>query len=275
MRLSVLLLTLEMSAAAVEVHGHRGARAVRPENTLPAFLYAIDAGVDVLELDMAVTKDDVVVVSHDPILNSVICTGPGPPRPIRSMSFDQLRQWDCGSKINPDYPRQQPVPGTRVPTLDEVLALAPRGRFHFNIETKIKPTTPELAPEPERFAELVLAVVRKHRLEDRVILQSFDYRTLRAMKKLEPRIRLAALYEDGPADWVDLARGAGASIVSPQKHLVTADKVKAAHAAGLRVVPWTANEPAQWEALLAAGVDAIISDDPAALIAHLKRRGLR
>jgi glycerophosphoryl diester phosphodiesterase len=160
-----------------------------------------------------------------------------------------------------------------MPTLDEVLALAPRGAFHFNIETKISADRPHLAPPPERFAALVLEAVRRHRLEDRVIVQSFDFRTLQAMRKLAPEIRLSALYEGGGEDFVSIARRAGAGIVSPHHSLVTPEKVRAAHAAGLQVVPWTANTPEEWEPLVRAAVDAIITDDPAALIAYLGRRG--
>src|SRR5215475_11419507 len=126
----ILCLSLAMTLL---VHGHRGARGVRPENTLPAFEYAIAAGVDVLEMDLAVTKDNVLVISHDPHMNPAICEGPaGSPTTIREMTLAQLREWDCGKRKNPAYPKQQPVPGTCVPTRDEVLALAPRGTFQFN-----------------------------------------------------------------------------------------------------------------------------------------------
>jgi len=108
-----------------------------------------------------------------------------------------------------------------------------------------------------------------------VILQSFDFRTLHAMKSLAPGMRLSALYEKGPDSFVDIARRAGARIVSPETHLVTPGKVKAAHAAGLQVVAWTANARPEWDALVAAQVDSIISDDPAALIAYLKEKKLR
>ena len=260
-----------------------------PENTLPAFEYAISAGADVLELDMAVTRDDVLVVSHDPVVNEELCEGPGTGRPIRSLTLAELKRIDCGAIRNPRFPRQRTAPGTRIPTLDEVFslapgfaalapggaALAPNGAFHFNIETKIFPDRPEYTPDPERFVELVLAAIRRHKLESRVILQSFDYRTLRVMKKLEPRIRLSALDEIGGRDFVATARGAGAGIISPHLRLVTPEKVKAAHAAGIQVIPWTANVPEEWDKLAAAGVDAIITDDPAALIEYLKRRGLR
>jgi glycerophosphoryl diester phosphodiesterase len=132
-----------------------------------------------------------------------------------------------------------------------------------------------LTPTPEKFARLVLDCVQRHGLESRVMLQSFDFRTLHAMKALAPGLRLSALYEKGPESFVDVARRAGAGIVSPEKALVTPEKVSAAHAAGLQVVPWTANTPADWDELVAARVDAIISDDPAALIAYLKEKKLR
>ena len=262
-------------AQTIQVHGHRGARALRPENTLPAFEYAITQGVDALELDMAVTRDNVIVVSHDPVLEAPVCTGPAPKAVIRELTLAQVREWDCGAKPNPAFPKQQAVPGTRVPTLEEVFALAPKGKFLFNIETKIFPQKPELTPPPEEFARMVLAAVRKHHLEARVVLQSFDFRTLIAMKALAPEIKLSALYEGAAKDFVVIGKEAGAGIVSPLARLVTPEQVKAAHAAGLEVLPWTVNTPSEWERLANAGVDGIISDDPAALIAWLKANGKR
>jgi glycerophosphoryl diester phosphodiesterase len=254
----------------VLVHGHRGARGVRPENTLPAFEYAISVGVDVLELDMAVTKDDVIVVSHDPILKADICTGPKLPAVIHELTLEQVRQYDCGAVRNRKFPKQQPVPGTRVPTLDEVFALAPRGNFGFNIETKIFKEHPEYTPSPERFVELVFDLVHKHKLESRVILQSFDFRTLYVAKQMAPDILRSALYMGLPKDFVAIAHDADATIISPYYRLVSKKKVQAAHAAGLQVVPWTPNKPKEWQRLIDAGVDAIISDYPADLIAYLK-----
>jgi glycerophosphoryl diester phosphodiesterase len=273
------LVCLPLMSAPVKVQGHRGARAVLPENTLPAFEYAIAQKVDVLELDLAVTKDDVLVVSHDPTMNEVICTGPRPGVAIRTLTLAELRLYDCGSKKNPAFPKQKPVPGTRIPTLDEVLALAPRGNFEFNIETKIFQSKPELTPTPERFVELVLSTIRKHKLEKRVVLQSFDFRTLHAMKKIAPEIRLSALYPVSAGlphkSPVELAKESGATIVSPHYSTVTKPEVEAAHKAGLVVVPWTANKPEDWQKLMDAGVDEIITDDPAALIAWLKERKYR
>jgi glycerophosphoryl diester phosphodiesterase len=275
--LAALLLFCALMPAAqkIVVHGHRGARAIYPENTLPAFEYAIKQGVDVLEMDLAVTKDNVLVISHDPHINAEICTGPHPGIAIHELTLAELKQYDCGTLKNPRFPKQQPVPGTRIPTLDEVLNLSRLGSFQFNIETKSFPDHPELTPTPDVFARMMLEQIRKHKVESRVIMQSFDFRTLHAMKKLAPEIRLAALYEGPPRPFVDIAKEAGATIISPFWELVTPEQVKASHAAGLEVVPWTADTSAAWQTLIDAGVDAIISDDPAELIAYLKLHGLR
>lgn len=276
---AAVLVMLTMSAAEsqdkIVVHGHRGARARLPENTLPAFEYAIRIGVDVLELDMAVTKDDVIVVSHDPVLHPPVCRGPRDGVAIRELTFAELQQWDCGAVKNPAFPDQKPVPGTRIPSLDQVFALASKGSFGFNIETKIFADKPQYTPSPADFVKLVLAQIRKHHLEKRVILQSFDFRTLKAMKDAAPEIRLSALTEKDQRDFVTIGREAGARIISPHYRLVTPGKVQAAHEAGLQVVAWTPNTPTEWERLTKYGVDAIISDDPEALIGWLKQAGRR
>jgi len=311
---STLALLADHSAAAearktIQVQGEMGAAGVHPGNTLPSFESAIAAGADVIEMDMQVTKDNVIVISHDPILHPPYCTGPKPDAVIHELTLAEIRQWDCGATPFPGFPRQQTVPGTRMPTLDEVFALAPRGKFLFNIETKIIPRRltleearalvlsvaqpkpageqldlharalmlqgPEMTPSPEEFTQLVLNAIRKHHLESRVILESFDFRTLIAMKKLEPAIQLSALCMGPNLDFVKIGKESGAGIISPLFTFVTAAQVRAAHAAGLQVLPWVANEPEDWDRLIAAGVDSILTDYPADLIAYLRQRGLR
>ena len=278
--LAMLLAASTIATAAppprIQVHGHRGARAIMPENTLPAFEYAIQAGVDVLELDLAVTKDNVLVVSHDPLLSEVFCAGPaGSSRVIRELTLAELGRWDCGARPNPLFPKQKAVPGTKAPTLDQVLDLAARGKFEFNIETKITRKSPQYTPDPGTFSRLLVEAIRRHHLAARCIIQSFDERTLLAAAKLAPAIRRSALLEKPVPDMVAFAQQAQCGIVSPHYSLVTKDAVLKAHEAGLQVVPWTANKPADWDRLIEAEVDAIISDDPAALIAYLKSKGLR
>jgi glycerophosphoryl diester phosphodiesterase len=215
------------------VHGHRGAKARMPENTLPAFEYAIRSGADALELDVVVTQDGELVVSHDPISER-----------------------------------------GHAPTLDDVLALGSASCL-YDVEIKTWPGPPP-CPAPHEFARRVLEKICAHSLEGRVAVMSFDFRVLAAMRALAPQIRLCALAENDPRAFSELAReAASAEIVAPQFLLVTPEKVAAAHAAGIEVAPWTVNQTADWDRMIAAEVDGIITDDPAALLAHLASRGLR
>jgi glycerophosphoryl diester phosphodiesterase len=216
--------------ARILVHGHRGARARLPENTLAGFQYAIRCGADAIELDLVLTGDGQVVVSHDPVL-------------------------EAGSE----------------PRLEDVFLLAPMGSFVYDLEIKWR--GPE---QPDAFVEFVLGEIREWRLEARVSIFSFDFKVLRIMRRLAPEIRLTALTETGARAFGEIAKeAANAEMIAPEFHLVTGEKVEAAHAVALQVVPWTINAPRDWDAMLATGVDGIITDDPAALIAHLEARGLR
>ena len=288
---SALLLMLSVvscGAQTILVHGHRGSRATRPENAIPAFEYAIEHGADVLELDVAVTKDNVLVVSHSPVLNSSypgerVCVGPplAKDTPIHSLTLVELKQYDCGSQTLMAFPTQKAVPHTTIPTLDEVLDLAPRGTFQYNVETKIFPLHPEMTPSPEVFVQMIDAAVSKRHLQSRVILQSFDFRTLHAMEKLDPAIRRSALFGQAKYDklmgidepdksFANMAKVSGANILSPDASLVTPSEVAVAHKLGLQVAPYTPNTPDEWRRLADAKVDAIITDDPEALLAWLR-----
>jgi glycerophosphoryl diester phosphodiesterase len=225
------------SPKRILVHGHRGARARLPENTIPAFEHAIRAGADFIELDLAVSKDNVLVVSHDPILHAPMCRGPRESAVIRELTFAEIQQWDCGALRNPQYPDQQPVPGTRMPSLDQVLALAPSGSFGFNIETKLSADKPQYTPSPEEFSRLVLEQIRKHGLEKRVVLQSFDFRTLRAMRRLAPEIHLNALIEKDERDFVTVVREAEADTIAPHFRLVTREKTSPLRRPASRLCP--------------------------------------
>jgi glycerophosphoryl diester phosphodiesterase len=279
----MLFLSLLSVAAQIEVHGHRGARMVLPENTLPGFEYAIREGADFIEIDTWVTKDNVVVVAHDPLMNLAHCKGPveGAERTIRKMTLAELRKWDCGV-ANPAWPKQKAVPGTPAPTLDEVLALTRKYKnFKINLEIKSDPRKPELQPSPDEYAQMVWDAIRKHKAEKRVLIQSFDFAPLRSMKKIVPAtVPISALYpgsaQDSQRDFVAVSKDAGGTpSVSIHQAAVTAEKVEQAHQAKIRVRAWTANKAEEWDKLIAAKVDGIITDDPAALIAHLKSRNLR
>jgi glycerophosphoryl diester phosphodiesterase len=289
-RICVLLCTLAVSAqsfAFVAIHGHRGARSLRPENTTPGLLYAAALGIEVLEFDIAITKDGVPVLSHDPEVNPSICLKADgskvvEPRPIIfNLTLAELKTYDCGTLKNPRFSLQVPVPRTPKPTLREFFealkssSLPNKDTIQFNIETKIFADRPEVSPDPETFAKLVIAELDRAQVVERTILQSFDDRTLAAARRLKPSLRLAVLNYSKFSNSLARAQKLKAEFVSPNTRFVTADYVRRAHSLGMQVVPWTANDPQTWTTLVNAGVDAIISDDPAALLEFLKARGQR
>jgi glycerophosphoryl diester phosphodiesterase len=248
-----------------------------PENTLPAFRYAIDVGADVLEMDLGVTKDNVLVVSHDLEIKPSICKGPAEfPRAIRQLTLAEIKQFDCGWQQNPDFPTQQAIPGTRMPTLEEVFReLSPLGTFRFNIEMKSHPTKRELTPPPDEFARLLVEQIRRFKVENRVVIQSFDFRMLKALARIAPEIARSALFvEEGEAFLAVAKRAGDVQVLSPHLRLVTPENIREAHAAGLTVVPWTANRPEEWQMLIEADVDGIITDNPQELLRYLKERKL-
>ncbi|MCB0367440.1 MAG: hypothetical protein KDD68_18715, partial [Bdellovibrionales bacterium] len=223
----------------IEVQGHRGARAIYPENTLAGFEYALGLGVDTLELDLAVTRGNVLVVSHDPFLNPAICLGPkgkklDPEKKIliRQLTFDELQKYDCGTLKHPGFAKQKPVPGQRIPRLSQVFEMVKNSKLpqaksvKFNIETKIVPAYAELTPSPEEFARLVVELVKSYDLISRVTIQSFDDRTLVAAKKLEPKIKTALLIAYNHVDMLALAKSIGAEIISPNHEWILESDVK-------------------------------------------------
>ncbi len=238
---------------------------------MAGFLYAIDAGCDAIEFDVLVTRDDALVACHDPVLKRRVLMPWKHSRTVRRLSLEELSLADCGSRRNLRFRRQKPVPGARIPALREIFELASRGDFGFDVEVKCFPQRPNLAPPPGRIAELLVAEIEFARVASRVTVLSFDYRVLRALRGAAPQIRTAALYEFGPRDFVSIAREAEAEIIAPYHRLVTPRRVDAAHCAGVKVLPWTANRPRDWNRLIRAGVDGIVTDDPAGLIAFRER----
>jgi glycerophosphoryl diester phosphodiesterase len=256
---------------------------LRPENTLPAFAYALGLGVDVLELDLNVTSDEQLLVTHDARVNPTICEGDGVDRLplVRELTLAAAQVFDCGSLRNPRFPRQEPIPGTRMPTLNEVfewISVSPdpqASQVGFNIEMKSDSDHPELGSDPALFAGLVAEALRRHGMLERVVVQSFDSEMLVELRKLEPGTKISFLSDNWRHDLARIARELRADIVSPSWTLLNRRKVHELHAQGTRVVPWTANTERSWDLLIDLEVDGIISDDPAGLIEHLRSHGLR
>lgn len=271
-----------------DLQGHRGARGLHPENTIEGFRAALAIGVTTLETDVAITADGVAVTSHDPELNPDIVRGPdgaflaarGPA--IRALTFAELARYDVG-RIRPgsDYAAafadQQGRDGVRIPRLSDVLALDAKVRF--NVETKLFPDRPELTVAPAAMADAILDAADAAGALDRLTLQSFDWRSLRHARLVRPAVsrafltsaatvRRARLWWDGPApedfgDSVPRAVAAeGGGIWSPEWRTLNAEQVAEAHGYGLRVLPWTVNDPAAMVRLIGWGVDGLITDRP-------------
>jgi glycerophosphoryl diester phosphodiesterase len=190
------------SAAGFDAEAHRGGRGLRPENTLASFGKALQLGVTTLELDTGVTKDGIVVVSHERRISALECggdpTNPSVGKLVRELTYAQIKTLDCGRRGVSDSLRatQEQVPGTRMPKLSDVFALAKRygaKDVQFNIETKIDPTSPGDTVGPDTFARKVIAQIRKAHVQKRSLLQSFDWRTLKVAQKVAPSLRTVAL----------------------------------------------------------------------------------
>jgi glycerophosphoryl diester phosphodiesterase len=258
----------------IEVQGHRGCRGLRPENTMAAFEHAAALGVDVLELDLGLTRDGVLAVIHDPEIKPEICRGLGKlsSRRVRDLSFAELQTLDCGSRRNPKYPEQKPVAGQRIPRLEQVLnLLASAKRLGANIEIKTFSDRPDETLPPKRFAEVLVPLIINRGLERRVTVQSFDPRALQAVASVsKDRLELAAL-ADRRADFDGMIRATGARILSPRHTELRREDVARFQARKLRVIPWTVNDPARMRELIAWGVDGIITDRPDLLLGLLGR----
>ena len=262
-----------------EIHGHRGSRGTHPENTLVSFEEAVQSGADWVELDLVLTKEDIPVVSHDPIVSMDLCLDsqkklPSKLLPIKTLSLNELKTFDCGSIPNPKFKEQISVPGQKIPTLEEVLILAsktPSQKIKLNIETKMTAPKPNLEPSPQKFVAAIVRLLKKYNQIDNSVLQSFDFRTLREAKKLEPKLKLSALFEK-PDSICKTSKALGAYMASPNFSLVTPVLVQECHSMGIQVHPWTLNTESEWALALSLGVDGIITDYPRKLKAFLSSR---
>ena len=295
-----------------DLQGHRGARGLAPENTLPAFATALSLGVTTLELDVAVTRDDVIVVTHDPYLNPDITRANGAwlgakGPTIRSLEFRELQRYDVG-RINPEsryattQPQQQAVDGTQIPRLADVFMLARRSGnrdIRFNIETKLSPLSPGDTLPPDTFADRLVVMIYANGMQQQVTIQSFDWRTLQRVQQIAPEIptvyltaqqnfldNIAAGKPEG-SPWTAgiqardhrgsvarMVHAAGGRVWSPFFRDVDRAKVDEAHALGLRVVVWTVNLPDDITKMLDLGVDGIISDRPDVVRTAMTARGM-
>lgn len=272
-----------------DVHGHRGCRGLLPENTIPAFLKATDLGCDFLEMDVVISADGQVVVSHEPWMDHRICLDPsGDPiaeaderqHNLFLMTAARIREYDCGSLEHPDFPGQdqrkafKPLLRNLLEMVDEHALLSGVAPPSFNIELKSDSALyGTFQPSPPEFVRIVLGVIDEIGLGDRCILQSFDPAILEVLHAERPEIPLAFLVEDAATLEQQLARlSFPPKIYSPHYSLANTALLSAVRAKDMELVVWTVNEPVDIKRMLDLGVDGIISDFPDRVITLLDNR---
>lgn len=277
-----------------DVQGHRGARGLQPENTIPAFTTALGFGVTTVELDLAITKDGQIVVSHEPWMAAEFCLKPDgsafPPKEelgynIFEMTYAEVKQWDCGSKPHPRFPEQEksiaykPLLSDVIVAVENHIKSYTKYEVDYNIEIKSEPEGDnKFHPIPSVFSDMVYQLIDQYLPLDRVVIQSFDFRVLKYWHEKYPEIRLAALVENQKSIDDNLAElGFIPSVYSPDFKLLTNERVKYLHTKNfsltpkqkesklkskLRVIPWTVNEEKDMLVMKGMGVDGFITDYP-------------
>ncbi|WP_019203377.1 glycerophosphodiester phosphodiesterase [Tsukamurella sp. 1534] len=290
-------------SASFDLQSHRGGRGEHTEESLYGFARSIELGVTTLELDIVLTKDGVPLVWHDPQIQADKCTDGAPATPgdrqfpyvgknVHDLTYAQVRTLTCAKKLA-KFPDAKVVEGNRIATLPQLFDLVAgyKGNdLRFNIETKIEAEERTKSAEPAEFVAKILGAARAARVLDRITIQSFDWRSLPLVRAQAPSVPLVALYDAttwkpksawlGPVtyerfdgDVVRAVKAAGFDVLSPDHELSDAKTVAAAHAAGLKVIPWTVNDAPDMRAQLALGVDGVITDYPTRLRQVLAAEG--
>ncbi|WP_083750275.1 glycerophosphodiester phosphodiesterase family protein [Rhodohalobacter halophilus] len=270
--------TMEQSEP-FDLQGHRGARGLMPENTIPAMLKGVELDVTTVEFDVVVTKDEQLLVSHEPWFNHLFSTKPdGSPVTeseekslnIFEMTFEETQQFDVGQRQNPNFPEQQTMEVTKPLMADAIRAVEEYAEeknlppLRYNIETKSRPEWyGEYVPGPEKFASLMYDVLNELGVLDRVIIQSFDPSTLIAIRQIDSSVQLAMLVQERvPADMYINILGFTPDIWSPNYELLTPESVSELKARGMKVIPWTVNSTEEMNRVFEMGVDGLITDFP-------------
>ena len=304
---------LGLPASALDLQGHRGARGLAPENTLPAFEAGMRHGVSTVELDIAITRDGVLVIHHDLALNPAVARDERgqwleqPSAPISTLTWSQLQRYDVG-RLKPGasyarpFPDQVAVDGTRVPRLADLFELVKKSgndKLRFAIEIKTDPNKPEATRPPEEFARMLIDEINGAGMLGRVQILSFDWRGLQAVQKLAPQV--PTVYLTAQQRWLDnvqadaaqsspwtagfayrqygsvprMIKAAGGSVWSVYFGDLDAAKLKEAHELGLKVLAWTVNDPAAMARMIDLGVDGLVTDRPDLARQVMDARGLK
>ncbi len=262
-----------------DIEGHRGCRGLYPENTITAFIEAVKLGVNTLEMDVVVSKDGQLVVSHDPWMNDEICTTPeGKPvtaadksqYKIYNLTYAEIKQFDCGLRGNAKFAEQKkmaaykPLLSEVIETVEKYLADNHLPAVYYNIETKSTPDGDDINhPKPAVFAGLLYDLLKQKNILPRCIIQSFDPRTLKVIHQTDPTVKTAILVFNADGFKKNLTRlGFTPAIYSPNFILVNKKLIQQCHQKHIRIIPWTVNDEDKMKALKNLGVDGLITDYP-------------
>jgi len=284
MRTVLLILLIAFSPvlsgqSTFDIEGHRGCRGLLPENTIAAFINAVKLGVNTLEMDMQISKDGKIVISHDAFMGSNICTAPdGKPvtaadeekLKIYNLTYDEIKKYDCGSRGNARFPEQQkmatvkPLLSEVIDTIEKYIAEHHLPPVRYNIETKSTPAGDDINhPKPAVFAKMVYDLIKQKGVINKCIIQSFDPRTLQEIRKIDPNITTALLVENLKGLKANLKLlGFNPTIYSPDYKLVNKKLIRQCHHLKIQVLPWTVNDEKKMVALKQMGVDGLITDYP-------------
>ena len=280
--LLIALLTVSITSFSqkkFDVQGHRGARGIMPENTIPGMIKALDLGATTLEMDIVISKDKQAVVSQEPYFNHEFSLTPaGKPISLKDekkyniykMDYAEVKKFDVGSKMHTRFPGQQkfktykPLLGELIDSVEAYVKANKLAKPDYNIETKlIRKGDGEFQPSPEEYVDIIMDIVKQKKLEKRVIIQSFDIRTLQYLHQKYPKMR-TSLGIDEKEDFENYIKDLGfkPTIYSPYYVLVGKNLVDKCHAAGVKIIPWTVNSVKDIEYLIGLGVDGILTDYP-------------
>lgn len=278
-----LLFPFLAQAQEFDIQGHRGCRGLLPENTIEAMKKAIDLGVTTLEMDVVISKDKQVLLSHEPFLSHEICLDKNKYEiteanehtyNLYQMNYEEIKSCDCGSKVHPRFLDQQkletykPLLSDVIYFVEEYVSKLQKGnhgrKIYYNIETKSNPKGDNIFhPEPKEFVDLLIGVLKNTTISDRVYIQSFDVRTLQYLHQKYPEFKTVLLVENKMSIEENLKTlGFKPNVYSPEFILLDKNKVGFLHKKGIKVIPWTVNNPEDMKRIISFGVDGIISDYP-------------
>ncbi len=265
----------------IDIQGHRGCRGLLPENSIAGFLHALELGVTTLEMDVVISQDQQVLLSHEPFISHLICTDSTGAQieealekqyNIYQMDYQEIRLFDCGSNGHPRFLEQKGMASHKPLLSDVIQAVEQRraelstGPVFYNIETKTSVQGDALFhPPPKEFVSLLLEQISA--IEEHTIIQSFDPRTLQEVKRQAPQIKLALLVQNIHTPAENLANlGFDPEIYSPEHVLIDDHLINLLHERNIKLIPWTINEEEDMQKYLQLGVDGIITDYPDRLL---------